>query len=444
MLVGIVCWFLARILTKGISFLGKKLWQWKKTKITLSLKNFVGNNKDYRRFFFVNFLTLICIIPGLVIGVSSRNYMNLESTISNGCTDLVVVNWMSNETIETELNTRDDIVATTEVTLYRYSYSLKSMPSSLWIDYTIFILGIHDPKNFSQIIAYKQLGDVSYSQNQIRALENDSTYLMSELYASRNGYDANETILYNSQICQSSYQFPLIYISSYEYFPLVPIQGRDPLSNNRFKSFSLVTNYETAKDIMYVAREEYTKITEESYLMIKTVATATEEEQEQTKEELKTLYQMEFTTDREENRAVLDTYNSFLPLLLVIITLVVIAILVFYGIFTSQIIFQKRMKITETQFRLGVNRKQIWWGFTIENLLITILPVIISAAIAYLVLRQIDRFLVIKWLLYNQFSLWLPLWFVLLVSFVDYLVINCVWGITLIRPIKQYRPIKQE
>ena len=192
-MVTIIGWFGARMMTKGMAFLGKKLWQWKKIKLTLALKNFAGNHQDYRRFFFVSFFTLTCILPGMVIGLSNKKHSTLEADIRTGCTNLVVVDWTDNETLLEELNAREDIIATTEVTLYRYSFSkISIMELGLWTNNFVFILGIHSPENFSQIINLSQLGDVCYSVDQIKSLEQDKTYLMSKNFAGINRYATNQ------------------------------------------------------------------------------------------------------------------------------------------------------------------------------------------------------------------------------------------------------------
>ncbi len=433
-----IFYFISRIITRGIAFLGDKVWLWKKNLVTLSLKNFSANYRDYKRFIFVLLVSLLCIIPGAVISKSYEDHHILESNLANGCSDLVVMDWTTNETILTELSLRENIEVATEVTLYKFSYTLGVVETTYITDYTIHILGIHNPEQFCQAIDYTKLGQVSYSLEHISALETDNSYLMSENYAKKNNYDKNTT-LYNSQLSSTYYQFALTYVSYFEYFPLLPLQDKDILSNNRLVTYSLVTNYNTAKELAYTAKD--ITVTKSSFLLMKISA---EEEIQPIKEDLKETYQLQFTLDEENTRPALDTYNNFILLLLQITTALTVFVLVFYSLFTSKIIFQQRMKIVETQYRLGANRKQIWWGFTIEILLITIIPISISIGLATTVLQLVDKYLVVKLFVYNQFALCVPWWLLVIITLMEFLAINGIWSIALIRPINQYRPIKQE
>ena len=115
----------------------------------------------------------------------------------------------------------------------------------------------------------------------------------------------------------------------------------------------------------------------------------------------------------------------------------------FFGLVEAYNFYQRRIRVVEAEYRLGVQREKICWGFTLELLIIVFMPIILSAFIGLLFLKFMNGFIYLD----HPYSAFKPIvgWFQLATTcFLELLAILAGWLIGISLKVRNYQPIKQE
>jgi hypothetical protein len=130
----------------------------------------------------------------------------------------------------------------------------------------------------------------------------------------------------------------------------------------------------------------------------------------------------------------LPLWNAFFLIILCVI----------YGYLTANNVYSTRKRIIETEYRLGIDRRSIWWGISLEVISLIILPIMISAIIGSLSLIILDKIIISIIQNFVQFKIWLPWWLYIITPLLALIVILGGWFIGIIPLVNNYRPIKIE
>ncbi len=429
-------YLLSRVLIIFTTFFSKMLWKIKRNPISLSLKNLASDSINYRQLITIILMSGICIIPGLTFQTSLNNHVIIEANLQSGFADIIIPDWNFNTTIFEGIENIPNVELTTEVTTYKLEYNDDDHFISKKI--VVNILAIKDPINFSKIINYEKFEKEIISEEEIQELVIDNTYLMNTEYASKNNFD-EDSVLFNSHFCDVFNEFPLTFVGSFQYFPLIQLQDTYyPLFNTDI-TFSLVTNTKTASQVEFNAKN--TKITKSNLLLIKT------KDQNSIRNVQLILsrdYDITALSNADYNYSNVLSSFKFTNFILILTTIFTILLLLLYGYTTSSMILSSRNKIIEIEYQTGVSKKLLGLGFASELFFISFVPLLMSVLISFPIINLIENMFIIQYPVFKKFELFTPIWIYVLTFGLEFIAVYSSWITNLIHVIKNYHPEKQE
>ncbi|MBN1328682.1 MAG: hypothetical protein JXA54_04335 [Candidatus Heimdallarchaeota archaeon] len=437
MLLGIIIFLMvSKLIEKFWHFFGKRFRFLKKNLFTFSMKNFSMNYSPYRIIVIALMISSIAIIPGLMLNIYYPKHIELEAELRTGFSDIVITDWQSNQTIREEIMNLDSIKCSAEVS--RYFFELKINPP-LYTRIQVLILGIDNTTEFIQTTNSNNFIDyIGCSLDDIGSLESIDSYLMDYDYSKKNRYDKDE-ILYNNDFISVNYnQFPLYYIASFKAFPLMRLPERNILFENNIIQFNLVTSMSTLNHLKNAALEEPLK--EENFLLVKTESTANLSE---VKEQILQDVNLNAFSKEDFIEEISYPFTFWKQKIAIIDVIITITILCLICYFLARNVYQQKIKIIESSFRVGASKKQLLSSLLIEFSIASFLPLFISIAFGLGLLPMILPLLFNFPIPYTNFS-WQGNWLIIFVLVPLVLPLLFTYYIGLFPLVKRYKLIKEE
>ncbi|NPD90569.1 MAG: hypothetical protein HGN29_17800 [Asgard group archaeon] len=431
-------------LRRGMTYLwyriGDSAWKNTKSYFSLALKHLSVYIRNYKNTIMVFFLIGLCVTPGLIIAKSTEEHNTLEANLSVGCSDILVENWNIDEGLESNISRIEGVELSTVLS----NINLVVEDSSVFDDsqYIINFYVISNITEYVEIVNFTLLTQDGYSKNDITTLETDLTYLMNRKYARKNDYHKDE-IFSNMKIFPTIFHpKELTYISDFSYFPLIPIRKFEgdffyDLFNQPIY-IDLVVSENTVDLILeHTVRERFQK----DYLLIKTVEGANITA---VQEALSSKYHLTAYTYEDYLTSIDSTLNSLGLNLFKIITILSIVLTVVYGCFKAANIYKERLRLLEIFVRNGAGRGLIVVNFSVEFILVILVPIIVSIGITIPYLNNVSSFMLNLVTEYTTFTLWFPWWVAILIGLLALFFVLIGWCTSLYLFVKTYRTHKSE
>jgi hypothetical protein len=445
-ILGILFLLLAVLLflRRSISFLwnriGNSAWKYTKSYFSLALKHLAIYTKDYKNTIMVFFLIGLCITPGLIIAKSTDEHNTLEANLSVGCSDILVENWDIEEDLEANISRIEGVELST--VLSNININVENSGEFGGLQFIINFYVISNITEYVEIVNFTLLTQDGYSKNDITKLETDLTYLMNRKYARKNDYHKNEIFSIAKVFSGIFHPKELTYISDFSYFPLIPRRKFEGTFFyelfNQPTYIDLVVSENTVDLILeHTARERFQK----DYLLIKTVEGANITA---VQEELASKYHLTTYTYEDYLTSMDNSLNSLGLNLFKIITILSIVMTVVYGCFKAANIYKERLRLLEIFVRNGARRGLIVCNFSVEFILVILVPIIVSIGITIPYLNNVSSFMLNLVTEYTIFTLWYPWWLAILTGLLALFGVLTGWCTSLYLFVKSYRSYKSE
>jgi len=437
-----VCNIIARVFIAQFIRIGESRWKNDKNKLNYILKNLVTNKENYQRLVIIALIINVGLLPGITLAPSINNQIQLERDLQVGCADLLIEDWDNYTLPKSEIDAIPGVQKTTTVTLV--SINFENIPESdsqfpITTTYHVKILAVHNCEEFNQVIDWSRLGRTRYSENDIKELSRNLTYLMNKEWVKEHGYNDPEVHLYNTFYGEKDIRLILEYVNSFRWFPLLPLveENTDPYSLEY--SFNLVTSLQTIQLLENASSSASATFSE--YLLLRAT---TDGNLTSISEEITDIYSETSIISQASIESELRlTTNKFTSIFTILCSIIVVLVVFLYGYITASAIYQHRLRVIETEFRLGINREEILKGMILEVLLTTIIPILISLLFGVFYMLLLKQLIPIRQI-YCPFTLWLPWWIFLLTILTSGTLIIGGNSASLIPQVRSYRPVKVE
>lgn len=415
---------------------------WKKTKsyFTLSLKHLAIFGKSYQRTILVIFILGVAIIPGLVMTKSANHQFILEADLSVGCADMIIEDWdVENNEWKNNISNIEGVELVTDLS------TIKTLARGYDNDiYNFEIIKIHVIHNITEyltIVDFTNLIPDGYTKEDIEQLEGNLTYLMSRDFAHKNRYD-KDVIFRTTYFTEHHYE-PLnyTYINDFSYYPLLSRQLSIQYDYSTIIGnigFNLVMNEYSAEMIINRTTKGYTR---DNHLIIKTTNDANKT---RIKEEISLLFDLSVVTYEDKLDQIQYEFNSFANSFLIVNAIIATLAIFLFGLINAINVYKQRLRIIEAETQIGAKRRDIWGNFTIELLLIILIPLIISLGITIPIVNNLYTIILNIPEQYLKFKAWIPWWLIITLGFSAIILLSTGWFSRMIPLVKGYRPIKQE
>ncbi|NHJ04963.1 MAG: hypothetical protein EAX90_09075 [Candidatus Heimdallarchaeota archaeon] len=427
---------IARLIAILWTYFGKNIWQKNKNLLTLSIKHISFNKKGYQKIVIISLIFGLGFLPGLIMKRSTQDQLALEAELTIGCSELAITDWFDpSENKRPQIESWDCVNNVTEVTVYKifnfneYLYYPRA--------FTMNLVVIDELENFTNIINFNLLEQQNITKEDILSLSSTSTFFMDTKYAKKKNFEFGDPFTSTDFTIQRN-EFNLTYTKSFKYFPLLPLPKKE-LFYQFMDYYSMVTSRETG-NLILDSQDVDSNVAVNKVLLIKPRSV----------EDIPTikflLRDLRFSAYTKEDINA-DLYLSISPFsnnLLILTTIMTIFTLIFVGYFSAREVYLDRVRIIESFYRVGANRRQIWGSFTLELLFTAALPIIISSFV-YLPFYKIlgTDFLNVQERFY-YIQIWHPAWILILTLLIGLIAISSGWLLGIIPLVRSYKPIKQE
>ncbi len=422
----------ARIITLLWTLLSNRLWRNRLNIFSLSIKHLSDNRGIYQTTILAALIFGLVIIPGLAMESSIPAHIQNEAKLSMGNTNLIVTDWFDeHDTILPVIDSISGVKNATEVRAYRIIND--NQGSRYPRPFHINVLGIEEPTEFIETIDF-DLFDESVTTDDLSLLNNLSFAFFDSEIAKKYNIDPGE-IFRTTYYTRYVYEFTSI--GSFDFFPLSPLPKKQIFHNDDV--LSIVTSLATAKELTY-SLDFSTDVYGKSVLLINV-------DNQSSVQYVKT--QLENMTL--DTMIMEDYYNEYYSKIelfpknnLFFFSFISAFTLLFIGYFTGMKIFDDRIRIIESFYRIGAERGRILGLFTMELFFVNILPI----TIAMLASIPFIRFLAVYYLnvqeYYIPFTLGMPAWLFIVIILGGIVLSSIGWFLAIIPALYRYRPVKQE
>ncbi len=437
------------LLSKMIIFLwryiGKQVWKRRRSYFTLALKQLSIYSKDYKRVIFIALLVSLCVSPGLVLSKSKNDHLEMEANLKAGFSDILIQSWVVNNTrLMENVSSIDgvELVAQVDVVELGETSNVKASNTDDRA-FDVDILSIYNVSKFIDAISDNFPNSCEYTLTDIYELEKNMTYMMSSKYAQKENYD-KDRVYTSSKITSLSYDsYNMIFIDKFDYFPILPYKSTNFLDRLFLGSLLHEEKYNLVmSNLTYSQLDLGTEIYTESYLLVKTTSAMNKD---QIIDEIEKLpYIISVTSPEDELNFLELEFNQFSIGFLVIITIISFLLFFFEGYITARDIYKQRIRITESEYIVGAKKHQIWLNFSIELLLVTIFPLLISILLSSILLYNAHAYFLGIPQNFKKFVPWLPVWFIVLILLFSLLVVLSGWSFEMWNQFRRYKSVRQE
>lgn len=427
---------ISRLLNLIWSALGNKIWKTTKSYFALTLKHLAIYNKNYQRMVLAMFILGLGITPGFILTKSIDNHNTLEAKLTVGCADLVVENWdVTNEALKGNISRVEGVESLTPILISTMeSFSFFDMGDS----YKIRFFAIHNITEYLQVVNLSSLDD-GYSKTDIEQLSTNLTYMMSRKYAKGKDFDKGVTFKTTMITSELFEPYSMLYLNSFDYYPLLPriTKSSDDMFYTDTIEFDLILSKTTSELLLNKTENSVTK---KGYLLINAEhdanLTKIKNEIKGFSYEAKTIDDVMIDLDK--------SVSHYARILLIISTIITLLAISFFGFISAINIYRQRLRIIESEFQIGAQRRQIWGSFTLEVLLVIPIPIAISMAIGIPAINYLSGSVLNATEIFKKFVPWIPWWIILIVIAIGIITLVSSWLLKMIPLVKSYKPIKQE
>lgn len=435
---------LSRLLIVFWRFIGEQTWKRRKNYFTLALKQLSVYRKDYQRIILAMFMICLCITPGLILTKSIDEHLVTEANLAVGFSDLLIQGWNGyNYTVIENISSISGVEQITEVEVItlRDTSIIRQRNSEdrfFWVD----ILNIYNISEFVAVISSNFPDKIEYSLDDISQLETNMSYMMSSKFAHKEKYDRGRIYSSSKIAYPDKKPYNMTFINKFDYFPLLPYIATSLSYSIRSERYNLVlSNLTTSKLLKRV--NPYTTIRRQFYILTKISPTANITAIDEAIEDLPFSLSVK-TYEEELNSLQLGEINEFKETFLIIITIMTSLAIFLFGFLTARNIYTQRLRIIESDYQVGAKNYQIWGNFSIELLLVILIPLFVSMTIASILLYEIYCLLFDIPQIFKEFIPWLPAWLIVLILLFCLIVVFCGWLPKMITRINKYKPARQE
>jgi hypothetical protein len=425
---------IARLITFLWGLLSNNLWKNRLNLYTLSLKHLSIGMKNYQIAMLGALIFGLVILPGAAMDTSISSHLNGEIQMLSAGSNLVVPDWSDSDgTLDEILANVTEIEGFTEVAVYSVTNDNDDLryPKA----FSIGMLSIENVSKFIDIGDMSVLQGTKISIDDLSELENDYSILMNKKFARKNHlkYGANFTTSSFSR-----YDDNLTFIDSFTYFPMTPIPKK-PLFSTKMDVFSIVGNEETIRGVV----RGMDLSTEVRVRNIKLIQPVNESVIPYVKTQLEAnnITALDYDELFEQYYSEVDQFTNNNLLLFSILAAVT---LLFVSYFTGLKIYQERVRIIESFYRVGAVRRQIIGIFTFEYFLVNALPMLIALLVSLPLLRPIALYFLDITELYYPYKPGVAFWLVITVILSGLAISTIGFLLAVIPKVYQYKPVKQE
>ncbi len=431
--------FISRLLNLIWTALGNKIWKNTKSYFALTLKHLAIYNKNYQRMVLAMFILGLGITPGFIISKSIDNHHTLEAQLTVGCSDLVIENWdVTKKILKGNISQIEGVQSLTEISITTMEV-FSTIDIWSWDSYNIRFFTIQNITEYLQVVDLSTLED-DYSENDIEQLSTNLTCMMSRKYAKRNDFD-KEAIFKTTMITSKQHEpYTMAYVNSFEYYPLLPRTA--PSFIDRFfadkREFDLILSKTTTE--LLVNRSD-NSVSKKGYLLInaKQDANLTKIKNEISKDFSYTAKTIDDVSNDLDKKV-----SQYAQVFLIITSIITLLAVFFFGFISAINIYRQRLRIIESEFQIGAQRRQIWGSFTLEVLLVIPIPIAISMAIGIPIINLLSASVLNITEGFVKFVPWMPWWIILVIIATGIIALVSSWLLKIIPLVKSYKPIKQE
>ena len=246
----------------------------------------------------------------------------------------------------------------------------------------------------------------------------------------------NKTLTSADVLGHSIYDYPLEYINYFDFFPAA-ISRANQYSEDTTRSYNLVTNIDTANNLKF--NNDRADLKEEKSILVKA---AEGSNLTYIKNEIRKL-QLNVYDIHDIDGYSNDYFTKFITFTLIMNSIAVGIIILMFGFTTAKNIFDQRMRLLETYYRIGINKTQIWLGYQFEIFLVSSLPVLLSVPISMKLVEFLSKYLLRYAIEFHIFDLDFSWWLILVAILVEMLFLFIGWNSLLYFNIQKYKPVKQ-
>ncbi|NHK32585.1 MAG: ABC transporter permease [Asgard group archaeon] len=430
---------LSRLISLLFRVIGRFSWKKTKSYFTLALKHLSIYNKNYQRIMLVIFVLGLGIIPGLIMTKSISLHAPLEANLTTGCSDILIEDWSIGNHLLSNISNINGVEETAEVKIQELNYLISSGLQQ--DEYRIRFYVLQNITEYLDVVNLELLEEDGYTEDDISELSTDLNYLMNRKFAQKNDYDKGA--VFNTRgITDEIYQpLDLNYINDFSYYPLLSRQ--DPRTND-YNYFTESTKIDLVVSMMtaeLILNTTSLSIENSGYLLIKTEAAANKTK---IQEELSNQFGYKSITPEQIQQIIIERINTFAKAFLIISSIIAALAIFLFGTVNAINTYKQRLRIIELEIQSGAKKRLIWGNFTIELVIIVLIPLIISIGIAIPIINGFSSYLLNITEVYKKFTAWQPWWLLLLVAIVGLAILIIGWITRLIPLVNKYRPIKQE
>ncbi|HUT82833.1 MAG TPA: FtsX-like permease family protein [Candidatus Bathyarchaeia archaeon] len=424
---------IARLTTLFWTFISNQTWIKRLNMYTLSIRHLSVSKSSYQIAILGALIFGLVILPGFTMPLSIRENTSNKAFMAMGTSNLAIMRWVDPDNERDGIFTNiSEISYFTEVTVYEITE--ENLEFNYPKAFNAYVLALESPENFT-LVANRKVLNQSCPLEDIQGLENDWSILMNKKYAKANH-------LYPGDLFDTSdiARFPtnLTFVNSYDNFPLLPIPTK-PLFAFQMDAFSMVGNKYTITQ--FIGDLDFsTDIKVQNIKLIKAVNESSIPII-QTKLQQQNIKAISFSELFDQMNLNIDVFSQNNLLFYAVLSILT---LFFVGYFTGLRIFEERGKIIESLYRVGAIRGQILRFFTLEYILINLLPMTIMILLTLPLLRFVAKYFLGYNEYYSPYKPNVPGWIILVVILGGLLVTTIGWLFALIPSIYKYRLVKQE
>lgn len=430
--------FVFLLITRLITFLWNiisiSLWKNRLNLFTLSLKHLTVGIKNYQVAMLGALIFGLVILPGAAMDNSISSHLDGEINMLTAGANLVIPDWSdAGDELDGVLNNITEIEGYTEAAIYIISNDNLDLryPKA----FSISMLALENVSEFIEVGDVSVLKGTKITAEDILELENETSILMNTKFARKQRLDYGD---YFSTESFTRYDNNLTFISAFSYFPLTPIPQK-PLFVTGMDVFSIVGNRETIRDV--VGWMDFS--TEISVQNIKLIKPVNESVVPIVKSKMET-YNLTALNYEELFVNYYSEIDQFTSNNLLLFTILASFTLLFVSYFTGLTIYQERVRIIESFYRVGATRRQMVGIFTFEYLLIIALPMIASILLSLPLIRPIALFFLNVGEEFYPYKPRVAFWLIV-VAILGGLTVSILGFLLAIIPkIYSYKPVKQE
>ncbi len=437
-LTGIFCLSIAilLVLVKLVLFISQKIfeivWKSRRNYLTLSLKSSNFNLNPLRNLLIILLIAGTILYPGMIFRKSHSEHIIVESNLALGCTDILVTNWNSNESLKKEIETLPNILCTAKVTKYHYEYFSLSILKS-W-NCELDILALHNLTEFNQVVDFSKINSEVLS-DKINLLKEQHSFLVDKHFAKQ--YNNFEGIdIYSTDYWNPTNEILLEYIGSYDHFPLLTQMHTLPFEMFE-PTFTMVMTDINAQLLVDINPSNFAP---KGFLLIKTNSKNNAEIQKYLLDNYDLNTKVSSDTLNE-----LNVFNTnFREYFLIILVILIAILLLLLGFISSSNTFQNNIQSIEASYRVGATKRQLFVSYSLELQMVILFPLLISVIGGFFLQKALSSFLYNSLITYKPIELWIPIWLIGVILSVEYVSLMLGWSLKFSYDLKSYQPIRQE